>query len=60
VTSIAGAVSDDPDGGRLVLAAAAGALVFLAICVLAGVLGRREWDAVLARSPWRPAGIAPR
>ena len=60
VTSIAGAGSDDADGGRLVLGAAAGTLVFLAISVLAGVLGRREWDAVLARSPWRAARIAPR
>jgi O-antigen/teichoic acid export membrane protein len=60
VTSVTGAGADDLDPGRLVLGAAAGSLTFLTICALSGVLGRREWDAVRSRRPWRAAGIAPR
>jgi O-antigen/teichoic acid export membrane protein len=60
VTSITGGGADDLDAGRLVLGAAAGALTFLGLCVLAGVLGRREWDAVRARGAWRAAGAAER
>jgi O-antigen/teichoic acid export membrane protein len=40
------------DAGRLVLGAAAGALTFLAISLLTGVVGRREWSALRALGRW--------
>ena len=55
VTSLTGPASDDLDVERLVLGAAAGSLTFLVACLLAGVLGRREWSAVRARPRWLAA-----
>jgi O-antigen/teichoic acid export membrane protein len=60
VASMTGGAPDQLDAGRLVLGAAAGTLTFLTIAILAGVIGRREWSAVLARSRWTPTRTAPR
>jgi O-antigen/teichoic acid export membrane protein len=55
VTSLIGPAPDDLDVGRLVLGAAAGSLTFLAACLLAGVVGRREWSAVRSWIRWLAA-----
>ena len=58
VTSVTGPGPDQVDAGRLALGAAAGTLTFVVLCGLARVIGRREWDALLARGRWgapRPA-----
>ena len=51
VTSAVTRRADDVDAGGLVLGAAAGSLIFVAISVLTGALGRREWAALRARIP---------
>jgi len=59
VTSLRGPASDDLDAGRLVLGAAGGSLTFLAACLLAGVLGRREcsWPGTLLRPSTRSGSV---
>ena len=52
VASVTGPGPDQVDAGRLALGATAGTLTFAVLCVLAGVIGRRERDAVLARNRW--------
>jgi O-antigen/teichoic acid export membrane protein len=60
VTSSTGGAAEPLDPVRLGLAATAGSLTFLAICIPAGLIGRREWAAVLARGRWAVARAAQR
>jgi O-antigen/teichoic acid export membrane protein len=43
------------DPVHLGLGATAGSITFLAVCILGGLIGRREWAAVLARGRWAMA-----